>query len=1103
MSTVNKITVTKNSSSNTYGLKDIDALRSAALTNVENEFVATKAYAINDYLYRDDIFYKVIAPIPRGGTFVINQNIKATMLTNELAMLNPTVIANPTGEATGELETLQVGNIIYGVGGGGGTNLVSVIGSDDTETAVPTSKVTPIELTSSSFSGEDSSFIYFRLGRNATLNQRPTGVTYQDFGLYFSVNDSDAVLAYYNDSPITESDIYNLDKKKIYIGYLRAIAGDPVTYRFEIHEVDDMSAGIDNVIVGTAAHAEGKNTTAYGNNTHSEGSSTCAYGSNSHAEGQGTTAYGSQSHAEGASTYAIYVDSHAEGTGSTAYGQGSHAEGGSTYAKGLFSHSEGDITTAQGNYAHAEGISTYAIADYSHAEGYSTSSQGNYSHSEGMNTSAVGHQTHTEGNQCTALGDQSHAEGYKTYAYDDYAHAEGSQTCANLASHSENYYTRAIGNYAHAEGNYTTAGGSSSHAEGCYTYAADYAHAEGSGKAYGSYSHAEGNYTNTASGATGAHAEGAATYAKGSYSHAEGAYTTTIGEASHTQGQNTTATGNRSSAAGNHTAAGYNDQFVIGYYNNNKSTSIFEVGNGTYETTSNALELDASGNLVVSGSITDGDGNVLGPSGTTVIANPAEASTDTLTKLQVGSTIYGISGSGTSTLAALTDTNITTPTDTQTLKYDSASSKWVNVDALGKAYNFKIDTANNDTLIPVVTQRTLSKPFAKNDIIFLYMDTDGVFVPEEYVYRWKLQYTFNNTAITGDIYDGLGNSSISLFNTNLPRGTWLVLLCETYNSEYHMQNYVCIGKIDPASGGGGASTLADLTDTNIVTPSDGQLLTYDATSGKQINANAGGGTGVLTYEIVTKSTGGSNAAVTVNKYVNKSRKSSTDYLYSQAQTPVTIDDKIVLDYGSTASGKWTYTLLEASEDHAVGYSDSWAYSATVDKMEEYESQENPDTLDAIDDVSLTLPFGSGQPITFDATSGKWANGGVIPIANGGTGNNTGYVQAGRKANTSIGSNATAEGIRTTASGNQSHAEGVDTVASNTSAHAEGGNTQATGLSSHAEGGGGVVASGASSHAEGAATQASGNYSHAEGQSTKAQATGAHSQNFNTTASGNY
>lgn len=300
-----------------------------------------------------------------------------------------------------------------------------------------------------------------------------------------------------------------------------------------------------------------------------------------------------------------------------------------------------------------------------------------------------------------------------------------------------------------------------------------------------------------------------------------------------------------------------------------------------------------------------------------------------------------------------------------------------------------------------------------------------------------------------------------------------------------------------------ATSLSELTDTTISSPSDGQILAYDGTAGKWVNTTQSSGTGVLTYEIVTKSTSGTSAAVTVNKFVNKSRKASTDYLYTQAQTPVTIDDKIVLDYGATASGKWTYTLLEASQDHAVGYSESWSYSSAVDKTEDYESQDNPDTLDTLDDVSLDLPISENQPLTYDATSGKWANGGVIPIANGGTGNNAGYIQTGRKANTTIGDGATAEGTRNTASGNQSHAEGVDTLASNTAAHAEGSNTQATGSSSHAEGGGGVVASGGSSHAEGVSTQASGNYSHAEGQGAKAQATGTHAQNYYATASGNY
>lgn len=368
--------------------------------------------------------------------------------------------------------------------------------------------------------------------------------------------------------------------------------------------------GIDNVASGEAAHAEGYHTSATGDYSHAEGSYTCASGFSSHAEGQGSTASASKAHAEGANTYANNINAHAEGTATTAGGEASHSEGGNTYAKGLDSHSEGNNTTAQGNYSHAEGAGSYAITDQSHAEGYHTTAQGNYSHSEGMNTSAVGHWSHAEGNQSTALGDQAHSEGYRTYAGDDYSHAEGSQTCApGLSAHSENYYTKAIGDYSHAEGNYTTANGDSSHAEGCYTYANSYAHAENSGKAYGSYSHAEGSQT-TATG-SGSHAEGNATYAKGDYSHVEGGSTTAEGYYSHAQGNYTTAKGDRSTAAGKNTIAGYNDQFVLGYYNDNREDNLFEIGNGDYNSRSNAFEVDKDGNLTVSGTITDGEGNVL------------------------------------------------------------------------------------------------------------------------------------------------------------------------------------------------------------------------------------------------------------------------------------------------------------------------------------------------------------------------------------------------------------------------------------------------------------------------------------------------------------
>ena len=49
-------------------------------------------------------------------------------------------------------------------------------------------------------------------------------------------------------------------------------------------------------------------------------------------------------------------------------------------------------------------------------------------------------------------------------------------------------------------------------------------------------------------------------------------------------------------------------------------------------------------------------------------------------------------------------------------------------------------------------------------------------------------------------------------------------------------------------GGGGSSSLAGLTDVNLTTPTDGQVLTYDGNSSKWVNANGGGGGGGHTIE---------------------------------------------------------------------------------------------------------------------------------------------------------------------------------------------------------------------------------------------------------------
>jgi hypothetical protein len=252
-----------------------------------------------------------------------------------------------------------------------------------------------------------------------------------------------------------------------------------------------------------------------------------------------------------------------------------------TEAKKQAAHSEGKDTIADGIGAHSEGVATKATDQGAHSEGVG--------HTKWNNDQTKRVVTYVE---ATARG--AHVEG--TYIYKSFA-GDG-ETLAGSGV----VVSKATGIGAHAEGAGALASGNYSHAEGC-----GYINNTPSGvetkvtEARGEASHAEGKYTK----------------ASGEGSHSQGIGTIASGKASHAEGEDSVSSGVLSHAEGESTIAASRAQHVQGKYNledtENKYAHI--VGNGTFLGRSNAHTIDWQGNAWFAGTITDGNGNVLGDSG--------------------------------------------------------------------------------------------------------------------------------------------------------------------------------------------------------------------------------------------------------------------------------------------------------------------------------------------------------------------------------------------------------------------------------------------------------------------------------------------------------
>ena len=152
------------------------------------------------------------------------------------------------------------------------------------------------------------------------------------------------------------------------------------------------------------------------------------------------------------------------------------------------------------------------------------------------------------------------------------------------------YQTQAVGNYSKSEGWWTRADGQCAVASGLLS------------RASGHFTHAEG--TRTLASINNAHSEGDMTQATGRQSHSEGQSTVSSGFCSHAEGSATVSSGYYSHAEGWGTTAKGKNQTAMGKYNIADTTSLLIVGKGAKATLSNALTLNASGNLWAAGTVT-------------------------------------------------------------------------------------------------------------------------------------------------------------------------------------------------------------------------------------------------------------------------------------------------------------------------------------------------------------------------------------------------------------------------------------------------------------------------------------------------------------------
>ena len=204
----------------------------------------------------------------------------------------------------------------------------------------------------------------------------------------------------------------------------------------------------------------------------------------------------------------------------------------------------------------------------------------------------------------------------------------------------------------------------------------------------------------------------------------------------------------------------------------------------------------------------------------------------------------------------LSDVNISSPSDGQILKYDNASSKWVNANNSGGVdlslranwdYFSKFSEYQSESLVAGGKKKGWVN-FTKSS-----MNASGRQLILEHFD--VLARDANQNTVSLDVtVSGYGDAGTSMTVD-------YIAINNTSTDVAYIGYYATFSspKAGSGGGGGGASEINDLTDVNITTPSNGQVLSYDSTNQEWVNTTpSGGGGNSITYGSDSPSSSGND-----------------------------------------------------------------------------------------------------------------------------------------------------------------------------------------------------------------------------------------------------